>query len=47
MGLIHEDRNEMKKAQELFQECHQIYLKAYGPDHSDTVDAAKHVEEKV
>ena len=47
MDLIHEDRNEMKKAQELFQECHQIYLKAYWTDHSDTLNAAKHVEENV
>jgi len=47
MGLIHEDRNEMKNAQELFQERHQIYLKAYWTDHSDTLNAAKHIEENV
>ena len=41
MALLHKRRNETERARQLFLECEQIYAKVYGPDHSETKDAAQ------
>jgi hypothetical protein len=41
MTLLRRQRNETDIARQLFRECEQIYITVYGPDHSETVDAAR------
>ena len=41
MALLHKNRRETEKARQLFLECEQIYRAVYGPDHSETQDAAR------
>ena len=38
---IHEERGEKEAAKKLYLECETIYAKVYGPDHSETTDAAQ------
>jgi tetratricopeptide (TPR) repeat protein len=38
--LLHKKRNETNIARQLFLECEQIYTTVYGPENSETVDAA-------
>ena len=40
LALLRRQRNETDIARQLFRECEQIYFTVYGPDHSETVDAA-------
>ena len=39
MALLHKKRGERHLAKELYLECEAIYSTAYGPDHSETIDA--------
>ena len=41
LALLRRKRNETDIARQLFRECEQIYITVYGPDHSETVDAAR------
>ena len=41
LALLHKKRKETDIARQLFRECEQIYASVYGPDHSETVDAAR------
>ena len=41
----HKERRETEKARQLFLECEQTYSAVYGPDHSETQDAARQYEE--
>ena len=41
LALLRRRRNETDIARQLFRECEQIYITVYGPDHSETVDAAR------
>ena len=41
MALLHKGRSETDRARQLFSECQEIYAQVYGPDHSETVDAAQ------
>jgi tetratricopeptide (TPR) repeat protein len=41
LALLRRQRNETDIARQLFRECEQIYITVYGPDHSETVDAAR------
>jgi tetratricopeptide (TPR) repeat protein len=41
MALLHKRGNETDRARQLFLECEQIYAKVYGPDHSETNEAAR------
>jgi len=45
MALLHkktrQKRGETEVAKKLFLECEEIYAKVYGPDHSETTDAAQ------
>ena len=41
--LQHRKRDEARK---LFLECEKIYSKVYGPDHTETLDAARRAEEE-
>ena len=41
MARLHKRRGEMETAQQLFLECETISAKVHGPDHSDTLDAAR------
>ena len=34
----------MEEAKKLFLECEQIYAEVYGPDHSETLDAARRAQ---
>ena len=40
LALLRRKRNETDIARQLFRESEQIYMTVYGPDHSETVDAA-------
>ena len=40
LALLRRQRNETEIARQLFREGEQIYITVYGPDHSETVDAA-------
>ena len=41
LALLHKSRRETDKARQLFLECEQTYSAVYGPDHSETQDAAR------
>jgi len=41
MALLHKKRGETEVAKKLYLECEEIYAKVYGPDHSETTDAAQ------
>ena len=41
LALLHRKRRETDKARQLFLECEQTYSAVYGPDHSETQDAAR------
>jgi hypothetical protein len=41
LASLHKKRRETEKARQLFLECEQIYSAVYGPDHSETQDAAR------
>ena len=41
MASLHKERGERDVASQLFLECEAIYAKVYGPDHSETKDAAQ------
>ena len=41
LALLRRKRNETDIVRQLFRECEQIYITVYGPDHSETVDAAR------
>ena len=41
IASLKKTQGDLEGARRLFLECEQIYLKAYGPDHSETVDAAR------
>ena len=41
LASLHKTRRETEKARQLFLECEQIYSAVYGPDHSETQDAAR------
>ena len=41
LALLHKKRKETDIARQLFLECEQIYTVVYGPDHRETVDAAR------
>ena len=41
LALLHKKRRETDKARQLFLECEQTYSAVYGPDHSETQDAAR------
>ena len=41
LSLQRRQRNETDIARQLFREREQIYITVYGPDHSETVDAAR------
>ena len=41
LALLRRQRNETDIARQLFREREQIYASVYGPDHSETVDAAR------
>ena len=41
LASLHKNRRETEKARQLFLECEQIYSAVYGPDHSETQDAAR------
>ena len=38
---IHKERGEKVAAKKFYLECETIYAKVYGPDHSETTDAAQ------
>ena len=40
LASLHKKRRETEKARQLFLECEQTYSAVYGPDHSETQDAA-------
>ena len=41
LASLHKKRRETEKARQLFLECEQTYSAVYGPDHSETQDAAR------
>ena len=41
IASLKKTQGDLEGARRLFLECEQIYLKAYGSDHSETVDAAR------
>ena len=41
LASLHKARRETEKARQLYLECEQIYSAVYGPDHSETQDAAR------
>ena len=41
LAVLHKKRGETEKARQLFLECEQTYSAVYGPDHSETQDAAR------
>ena len=41
LALLRRQRTETGIARQLFREYEQIYITVYGPDHSETVDAAR------
>ena len=41
LALLRRQRNETEIARQLFREGEQIYITVYGPDHIETVDAAR------
>ena len=41
LAALHKRRKETERARQLFLECEQIYRAVYGPDHSETKDAAR------
>ena len=41
LALLHKKRRETDKARQLFLECEQTYSAVYGPDHSETQNAAR------
>ena len=40
LASLDKERRETEKARQLYLECEQIYSAVYGPDHSETQDAA-------
>ncbi len=47
LALLRRQRNETDIARQLFREREQIYITVYGPDHSETVDAARQASRRV
>ena len=47
LALLHKSRRETDKARQLFLECEQTYSAVYGPDHSETQDAARQASQCV
>ena len=41
IAFVHKKRGEKEAAKKLYLECETIYAKVYGPDHSETTDAAQ------
>ena len=41
MALLHRAQGDSDRARELFAAAHAAYLASYGPDHSETLDAAE------
>ena len=41
IALVHKKRGEREEAKKLYLECETIYATVYGPDHSETTDAAQ------
>ena len=43
---LFETQGKRDEARKLFLECEKIYSKVYGPDHTETLDAARRAEEE-
>ena len=41
---LYENQGDVEEAKKLFLECEQIYAEVYGPDHSETLDAARRAQ---
>ena len=46
IALLFEKEGKRDEARKLFLECEKIYSKVYGPDHTETLDAARRAEEE-